>query len=164
MEKKKMLAPRMYAVAVACVFAFALRTGAADMHSTVNYDETKVAPYTLEDPLTFADGTKLKSASEWPKRRAEILGIFAKEMYGAEPPKPEAVVTEQIESSTTLASLAVREQVRMWSAEIGMPMVLAEARNCVAMVSRSCSKRAWARASKPMNSRASETSTPITMW
>ena len=46
----------------------------------VNYDETKVAPYTLEDPLAFADGTKLKDASEWPKRRAEILGIFAKEM------------------------------------------------------------------------------------
>ena len=25
-----------------------------------NYDEEKVAPYTLEDPLTFADGRKLK--------------------------------------------------------------------------------------------------------
>ncbi len=47
----------------ACAFALAMRAGAADVHSTVNYDETKVAPYTLEDPLTFADGTKLKSAS-----------------------------------------------------------------------------------------------------
>ena len=28
-----------------------------------NYDESKVAPYTLEDPLTFADGRKLKSAA-----------------------------------------------------------------------------------------------------
>ena len=36
----------------------------------VNYDESKVAPYTLEDPLTFADGTKLKSPDEWPRRRA----------------------------------------------------------------------------------------------
>lgn len=25
-----------------------------------NYDESKVAPYTLEDPLAFADGRKLK--------------------------------------------------------------------------------------------------------
>ena len=80
----------------------------------VNYDETKVAPYTLEDPLAFADGTKLKTASEWPKRRAEILDIFAKEMYGAEPPRPETLITECFEHGTTLASLAVREQVRMW--------------------------------------------------
>jgi hypothetical protein len=95
-----------------CSAAFALHTSAAE--PPVNYDETKVTPYTLEDPLTFADGTKLKNAAEWPKRRAEILDIFAKEMYGAEPPKPEAVVTELIEHGTTLASLAVREQVRMW--------------------------------------------------
>ena len=26
-----------------------------------NYDEAKVAPYTLEDPLTFADGRKLRT-------------------------------------------------------------------------------------------------------
>ena len=83
----------------------------------VNYDETKVPTYTLEDPLVFADGTKLKSATEWPKRRAEILDIFAREMYGAEPPKPETVVTECVESGTTLASLAVREQIRMWFRE-----------------------------------------------
>jgi len=28
-----------------------------------NYDEAKVAPYTLEDPLEFADGRKLRDAS-----------------------------------------------------------------------------------------------------
>lgn len=26
-----------------------------------NYDESKIAPYTLEDPLSFADGTRLTS-------------------------------------------------------------------------------------------------------
>ena len=98
--------------AVLCSAVFALHTAAAE--PSVNYDETKVTPCTLEDPLTFADGTKLKNAAEWPTRRAEILDIFAKEMYGMEPPKPEAVVTECFESGTTLASLAVREQVRMW--------------------------------------------------
>ena len=29
-----------------------------------NYDESKIAPYTLEDPLTFADGTKLKGPED----------------------------------------------------------------------------------------------------
>ncbi len=79
-----------------------------------NYDESKVAPYTLEDPLAFADGRKLKDASEWPARRKEILEIFAREMYGEEPPAPEAVVTELREEGSTLAGLAIRRQYRMW--------------------------------------------------
>ena len=79
-----------------------------------NYDEAKVAPYTLEDPLAFVDGRKLKDASEWPARRKEILEIFAREMYGVEPPAPEAVVTELREEGPTLAGLAIRRQYRMW--------------------------------------------------
>ena len=55
----------------------------------VNYDVSKIAPYTLEDPLTFADGSKVKTVEDWAKRRREILDIFAREMYGEEPPKPE---------------------------------------------------------------------------
>ena len=81
---------------------------------TPNYNESKVAPYTLEDPLSFADGRKLSSPAEWPARRAEILGIFAKEMYGVEPPAPEAVVTELVEEGPTFAGLGIRRQYRMW--------------------------------------------------
>ncbi len=79
-----------------------------------NYDESKVAPYTLEDPLTFADGRKLKSAADWPARRKEILEIFAREMYGQPPPPPETVVTELIEEGATLGGLAIRRQYKMW--------------------------------------------------
>lgn len=79
-----------------------------------NYDEAKVAPYTLEDPLAFADGRKLRDASEWPARRREILEIFAREMYGQPPPAPEAVVTELLEEGPTLAGSAIRRQYRMW--------------------------------------------------
>ena len=55
-----------------------------------NYDESKAGEgtYTLEDPLAFADGRKLKDASEWPARRKEILGIFEREVYGRMPPPP----------------------------------------------------------------------------
>ena len=80
-----------------------------------NYDEEKVAPYTLEDPLTFADGTKLTSPEQWPRRRAEILDIFAREMYGQEPPKPETQVVEKVEECPeALAGFAVRSQYQMW--------------------------------------------------
>jgi len=81
---------------------------------TPNYNESKVGSYTLEDPLSFADGRKLSSPAEWPARRAEILGIFAKEMYGVEPPAPEAVVTELVEEGPTFAGLGIRRQYRMW--------------------------------------------------
>lgn len=79
-----------------------------------NYNEAAIPPYTLEDPLRFADGRPLKDASEWPARRSEILGIFAREMFGQPPPPPEAVVTELQEEGPTLAGLAIRRQYRMW--------------------------------------------------
>lgn len=79
-----------------------------------NYDEAKVAPYTLEDPLTFADGRKLKDPSEWPARRAEIVRIFEREMFGRTPPPPEAVVTELFEEGVTLDGLGIRRQYHMW--------------------------------------------------
>lgn len=99
---------RMMVLAVASVVATVVSA------RTPNYDEGKIAPYRLEDPLTFADGTKLTSADEWPKRRAEIVGIFEREMFGRTPPKPEAVVTELREEGPTLAGQAIRRQYRMW--------------------------------------------------
>jgi len=79
-----------------------------------NYDESKVAPYALEDPLVFADGTPVKTAADWEKRREEIVRIFEREMFGRIPPKPEAVVTELKEEGPTLAGQAIRRQYRMW--------------------------------------------------
>lgn len=79
-----------------------------------NYDEAKTAPYVLEDPLTFADGTKLTDAAQWPLRRTEIVRIFEKEMFGRTPPKPDAVATELLEEGQTLSGQAIRRQYRMW--------------------------------------------------
>ena len=80
-----------------------------------NYDPAKIAPYTLEDPLTFLSGEKVTSPAQWQARRKEILDIFAKEMFGQEPPPPECVVTELIEEKEdALAGFGVRSQYRMW--------------------------------------------------
>lgn len=79
-----------------------------------NYDKDKVGNYPLPDPLTFADGKRVKSKKDWPKRREEILEIFQSEMYGRMPAAPEKVVWEVIEEGPTLGGYATRKQIRMW--------------------------------------------------
>src|ERR1700757_89546 len=50
------------------------------------YDENTANPYPiLPDPLTFNDGSKVKNAGQWRKRRAEILELFDREVYGRRP-------------------------------------------------------------------------------
>jgi hypothetical protein len=79
----------------------------------VNYDEDAVAPFTLEDPLRFADGRKVRRKKQWPERRQEILDIFQKEMYGQMPPASDIYV-ETLEEGPTLAGFGTRRQLRMW--------------------------------------------------
>lgn len=79
-----------------------------------NYDESRVAPYTLEDPLAFADGRKVVTPADWQARRLEIVRIFESEMFGRTPPAPEAVVAEMFEEGVALAGLGIRRQYRMW--------------------------------------------------
>lgn len=79
----------------------------------VNYDESKVGSYTLEDPLRFTDGRKVKNLSQWDERRQEILDIFQHEMYGMMP-GPHEIYLETKEEGITLAGFGLRRQVRMW--------------------------------------------------
>ncbi len=79
----------------------------------VNYDESRVGPYSLEDPLTFVDGRKVRSAADWEARRAEILGIFAREMYGVEPPRPAVLNADLVDDRVACAGYAIRRQYDM---------------------------------------------------
>ena len=56
-----------------------------------NYDESKVPPYSLPDPLKMADGSPVASAAEWPARRAEILKFYEEQIYGGIPVNAPAV-------------------------------------------------------------------------
>jgi hypothetical protein len=102
----------------ACVFTTQAETVFAQDREVFvdppNYDESKIAPYTLEDPLTFVDGRKVRTVEDWRERRREILDIFAKEMYGQEPPKPEVVITELQDEKETIDGYAIRRQYKMW--------------------------------------------------
>ena len=99
-------------MSLTCVFAQvdAVRTNWFEP----NYDKSRIASYVLEDPLAFADGRKLRDRSEWPARRAEILKIFAENMFGQEPPPAETVFSEKIEEGKTCGGFGVRRQYRMW--------------------------------------------------
>ena len=84
----------------------------------VNYDAEKIAPYTLEDPLTFLDGSKVKTAEDWKKRRKEILGIFASEMFGTEPPAPEAITFDLLSEKTkALAGFGIVSEYKVYFTE-----------------------------------------------
>ena len=62
-----------------------LRRALATGHVS-NYDEAKVKPYTLPDPLVFADGTPVRTARDWTsRRRAEILRMYESDIYGRIP-------------------------------------------------------------------------------
>ena len=54
--------------------------------NAANLDESKATPYTsLPDPLVMNNGAKVTSARQWPKRRAEIVEHFDREVYGRTP-------------------------------------------------------------------------------
>ena len=51
-----------------------------------NYDETKVKPYTLPDPLVLANGRPVRDARTWERqRRPEIMRLYETEIYGRVP-------------------------------------------------------------------------------
>ena len=80
-----------------------LRPGANPNNQSV-FDEATANPYkdSMPDVLTMKDGTKVTSAAQWPKRRAEILEDFEREVYGRIPPNVPKVTWEV--TDTTRAS------------------------------------------------------------
>ena len=72
----------------------ALKTGHVS-----NYDEAKVAPFTLPDPLILANGKPVRDRQTWIKqRRPEILRMYETEIYGRLPAKTPAVTWEVTET------------------------------------------------------------------
>src|SRR5262249_37286365 len=58
---------------------------------------------TMPELMTFKDGTKVKTADQWPKRRAEIVEDFEREVYGRIPknvPKVNWEVTSTAEGES----------------------------------------------------------------
>lgn len=81
-----------------------------------NYDEAKIPPYTLPDPLLCADGMRVTSARVWEKkRRPELLRLFEEHVYGRAPGRPPGMTFEVVEQDrNALGGRATRKQVRIW--------------------------------------------------
>ena len=59
-------------------------------------------PYTLPDPLTFNDGEKVTSPSQWINRRKEIKEDFDREIYGRVPENVPSVKWEIVSQKDTV--------------------------------------------------------------
>src|SRR5215813_10072847 len=74
--------------------------GGPGAYLAATYDEKTANPYpNLPDPLTFSNGSKVKTAAQWRKRRAEIVDLFDREVYGRRP-KNMPKVTWTVASTT----------------------------------------------------------------
>lgn len=77
------------------------------------YDESKIIPYELPDPLVCQDGTKVETAQTWiEKRRPEILKLFQEEVYGESPENTIPMRIKMVEEGEdALGGKAIRKQV-----------------------------------------------------
>lgn len=91
-----------------------------------NYDESKVAAYTLPDPLKMQDGRAVASAEMWrSERRPELLALFRSQVYGQRPPKPDGIAFEVNQSAPAyLHGKATRKDVRVLAPSPQCPVQL----------------------------------------
>jgi hypothetical protein len=101
-------------VQIAWLVGPATAQGAEVRHAGFNYDEAKVPAYTLPDVLTGLDSVKVNDVKTWQtRRRPELLGLFADQMYGRTPTGKVAVRVEQVREELALDGLARRKQLRL---------------------------------------------------
>lgn len=109
-----------------CVAAFCAITLLLAVHpcfgqasTGINYDEAKIPPYTLPDPLRMANGRRVASAAGWvQQQRPHLLRLFSENVYGVMPARPQAqrFVVRSVDSAA-LDGNAIRKQVTLFFAE-----------------------------------------------
>lgn len=82
-----------------------------------NYDEAKVAPYVLPDPLVGSEGRPIASAAAWlEQRRPELVSVYEREIYGRVPATAPSAGFVSGERAPGLDGKASRET---WSLRFG---------------------------------------------
>src|SRR4051812_38769183 len=82
----------------------------------VNYDESKVGTYTLPDVLTMSNGTKVRDANTWlKKRRPEILHLYEENQFGKMPGRPAGMSFNVFDKGTPVfGGQAIRKQITIY--------------------------------------------------
>jgi len=100
---------------LALLFATIFMNASAQDNS-INYDEAKVPPYTLPDPLVAQDGTPIVNSRQWlNQQRPAMLRLFAENVYGRMPGMPKNMwfKISSVDSSA-LGGIAIRKQVTIF--------------------------------------------------
>jgi hypothetical protein len=84
-DNKNRVATLRTLIVAACAL---LATTAALSQTNPDQNRQPVMPVHLPDPLVFADGTRVATRADWPKRRQELLQRFTQQMYGRMPERP----------------------------------------------------------------------------
>ncbi|MBC9034075.1 acetylxylan esterase [Sphingomonas sp. JC676] len=80
--------------------------------NAANYDEAKTGSYTLPELMRLSDGTPVTSPELWQRRRAEIVELFDREVYGRVPATAPAITWRTVkEERATEAGMPV---VKRW--------------------------------------------------
>ena len=80
--------------------------------NAANYDEARTGSYTLPELMRLSDGTPVTSPALWQRRRAEIVGLFDREVYGRVPATAPAITWRTVkEERATEAGMPV---VKRW--------------------------------------------------
>ncbi|MFO1093666.1 MAG: acetylxylan esterase [Planctomycetaceae bacterium] len=101
---------------VLSTWGFVLLISGLAFADEANYDEAKVLPYTLPDPLLLANGEHVTDAETWrTRRRPELLKLFEEQVYGRSPPRPAEFAWEvALIDDQALGGKAIRKEVNVW--------------------------------------------------
>jgi len=77
-------------------------SGNPEAPNSAIFDETKVQPYFLPNPLVFNSGEKVTTPQQWENRRTEIFELFDREIYGRLPQNIPGVTWEIISIKDTM--------------------------------------------------------------
>jgi len=87
-------------------------------------DEKDVPEYTLPDPLTFRDGTPVKTSADWTKRRQEIHHDFATQVYGTAPAPVPIQAKELNRNDNAIDGTAIRREIEITITQSDKPVVM----------------------------------------
>ncbi len=84
-----------------------------------NFDEARVSPFELPDPLETSTG-RIRTPQRWVERRQEILDLFRENVYGRSPGRPEQVRFQRVDQNpTAMEGTVTHERVAILSMQSG---------------------------------------------